>query len=128
MRIEFNKKTKLAIFRRASATGPAYPARRPGRVYCEHCECDVTGKAFHYDHVCPEWKLTDTERRALTAADGQLLCTPCHHEKTLVDMADKPHNDRLLKKRARIAGPKRAWPGMDKWVKPVGGGKPRRRA
>jgi len=130
MRVEFDKKTKLAMFRRASSPNPKYPDRKPGRVYCEHCNMDVTGKSFHYDHKLAEWNRTATpprEREKLTAGDGWLLCMPCHHAKTGEDMKDKPRNDAVLAKRARAGKPKRSWPGAETWVKPVGGGAPRRR-
>ena len=42
---------------------------------------------FAIDHVNPDAMQTD-KSNPLTAAEGQLLCLPCHAEKTKADVSD----------------------------------------
>jgi hypothetical protein len=68
-RREFSKPIKAAILRRASD--------EKGRVHCEGCGADVTGKAFEFDHTIAEALIVD-KSKPLTADDGQLLGACCH--------------------------------------------------
>lgn len=73
-RREFDRKTKVAIIRRAT---------RDGVVYCE--ECGLPTSRFHIDHTDPDALQIDKSRK-LTADDGKLLCAgsreTCHGRKT----------------------------------------------
>jgi hypothetical protein len=60
-RREFTKAHKAEMLRRAMD--------EKGRVHCEGCGLDVTGKAIEFDHTIPEAMVTD-KSRPLTAADG----------------------------------------------------------
>lgn len=78
-RREFTKSVKVEIIRRATPNGTLMPP------WCE--KCDVMAHKFEIDHRDPDAMQTDKSRR-LTAADGWLLCIPCHAEKTVKDVAD----------------------------------------
>jgi hypothetical protein len=70
-RREFSKPVKGEMLRRASDA--------KGRIRCEGCGLDVTGKAIEFDHTIPEALVLD-KSRALTAADGRLLGKACCHD------------------------------------------------
>lgn len=82
-RREFTKAQKAEMLRRAMD--------EKGRVHCERCGLDVTGKAIEFDHTIPEAMVTD-KSRPLTADDGKLLGRNCCHRapggKTAQDVAD----------------------------------------
>ena len=82
-RREFTKAQKAEMLRRASDS--------KGRIRCEGCGLDVTGKAIEFDHTIPEALILD-KSRPLTAADGNLLGRNCCHRapggKTAQDVAD----------------------------------------
>ena len=70
MRREFTKAQKAEMLRRAMDD--------KGRVHCEGCGGDVTGKPIEFDHTIPEALILD-KTRPLTAADGKLLGQKCCH-------------------------------------------------
>jgi len=70
-RREFSKPVKGEILRRASDA--------KGRIRCEGCGLDVTGKAIEFDHTIAEALILD-KSRPLTAADGKLLGKACCHD------------------------------------------------
>ncbi len=124
-RREFSRSVKFEIIRRAT---------RDGRIYCEGCHCDVTGKKIEIDHVLAEALVMD-KSTPLTAKDGQLLGVKCCHRggenKTKADVqrirkADRQTFGRLgIKKRVRSFGgfqTNRNGP----WKKKIGGGVERR--
>lgn len=82
-RREFSKAMKAEMLRRAMD--------EKGRVLCESCGLDVTGKPIEFDHTIPEALILD-KNRPLTAADGKLLGQKCCHRapggKTAQDVAD----------------------------------------
>ena len=82
-RREFTKAMKAEMLRRAMDEN--------GRVRCESCGLDVTGKPIEFDHTIPEAMILD-KTRPLTAADGKLLGQKCCHRapggKTAKDVAD----------------------------------------
>ena len=81
MRREFTTKVRLEIIKRQKrvyANGVQW-------VECEKCHDTVT--QFEIDHRDPDAMQIDKSRK-LTAADGWLLCIPCHAEKTKKDKAD----------------------------------------
>ncbi len=82
-RREFTKAMKAEMLRRAMDEN--------GRVRCESCGLDVTGKPIEFDHTIPEALILD-KTRPLTAADGKLLGRNCCHRapggKTAKDVAD----------------------------------------
>jgi hypothetical protein len=82
-RREFTKAMKAEMLRRAMD--------EKGRVFCEGCGLDVTGKPIEFDHTIPEAMILD-KTRPLTAADGKLLGQKCCHRapggKTAKDVAD----------------------------------------
>lgn len=91
-RVEFSKATKREIYIRAG--GPETP-------HCECCGMPVKNKCFEYDHICEEWERTDG-REKLTAADGQLLCIPCHDKKTARKTSERAHVTARFEKTANI--------------------------
>ena len=80
-RREFSKEHKRHMLRRAMAGTNV--------VRCEGCGCDLTGKAFEFDHTIPEALVVD-KSRAITPDDGKLLGKECCHRseggKTASDM------------------------------------------
>ena len=82
-RREFSKAIKAEMLRRAMD--------EKGRVFCEGCGLDVTGKPIEFDHTIPEALILD-KTRPITAADGKLLGRNCCHRapggKTAKDVAD----------------------------------------
>jgi hypothetical protein len=103
-RLEFTKKVKMEIFRRAG--GPADP-------HCEGpCGLPVKGKVFEFDHTLECWEMEDVEhgyREPLTAVDGKLLCKKCHDEKSGKKTGERAHGVRVLEKQARIDRRKTNW-------------------
>ena len=83
MRREFSTGVKIEIIKRA-ARGRLDSVSK--FVRCEACEA-LCGNKFQIDHRDPDALQVDKSRR-LTAADGWLLCIPCHKEKTKDDVAD----------------------------------------
>jgi 5-methylcytosine-specific restriction protein A len=108
-RVEFTKATKTAAFRRAN-----------GCCQCQ-CGCRISlhGKMPHYDHIMPE-----TFSHSADLANCQVLCVPCHDNKT--NKHDKPAIAKSNRIRARHAGIKpdptiRAWrsfAGEPRYAKP----------
>ncbi len=80
-RREFTKAVKLEIIKRTM--DPDHGG--PGYAKCEKCRAPVV--KFAIDHIDPDAMQTD-KSKPLTAAEGQLLCLPCHDEKTKADVAD----------------------------------------
>jgi hypothetical protein len=76
MRREFSSALQLAIIKRA--TDPN------GQVHCSICGIWVKSpREAQIDHVLEEAMLSDADKaRPLTIAHGQLLCLPCHGDKT----------------------------------------------
>ena len=72
-RREFKTAVKVEIIKRAN--------RR-----CEKCR-QMAAVKFEIDHRDPDAMQID-KSKPLTAADGWLLCIPCHDEKTAKDVAD----------------------------------------
>jgi len=97
MRAEFDKKTKLAAFRRAM-----------GR--CEGCSGLLMPGKFHYDHRNPA---------AFEGSNGlencQCLCIGCHGGKTVRDVAAIAKSSRVAYRAAGIRPDRtlRAWRGFD---------------
>lgn len=80
-RREFTKSQRGQMIRRASDP--------KGRILCEGCGMDVTGKPFEFDHTTPEALVLD-KSRPLTIDDGRLLGLCCHrgqHGKTAADVS-----------------------------------------
>lgn len=61
-----------------------------GRVHCERCgKWCPKRKDYQIDHVIPEgMRPPEDLKRALVAADGQLLCLDCHDRKTDKDKGE----------------------------------------
>ena len=101
-RLEFTKKVKLEIYRRAGG---------PLNLRCEGCGLYLGGKPFEIDHTIEEWERggKHSDRVALTADDGKLLgkyC--CHGPKSIKKRGEKAHGDRIIAKAAR-AHKKSTW-------------------
>lgn len=71
-RQEFTAKVQGQIIKRAT---------RDGLVLCE--ECGALAKRWEIDHVIADALVV--AKKALTAAEGRLLCLPCHKLKTKGD-------------------------------------------
>jgi len=94
-RLEFSKPVKIEMFRRAGG---------PNDLRCEKCQLRLMGKPFEYDHTLECWEMEDIEhglRPPLTAADGKLLCIPCHARKTGKKTGERAHGKRIIAKAAR---------------------------
>ena len=78
-RREFTKAVKVEIIKRATPAGTLTPP------WCE--QCGAMAHKWAIDHIDPDAMQTD-KSKPLTAAEGQLLCLPCHDEKTKADVAD----------------------------------------
>jgi hypothetical protein len=79
-RREFTKAIKVAIIKRCSWGF--------GNIDKPHCEkCGAMTLRFEIDHRDPDAMQIDKSKQ-LTAAEGWLLCIPCHSEKTKKDVAD----------------------------------------
>lgn len=77
MRQEFDRSTIVAIHKRATD--------KRGVKRCENpaCRAIIKGGACHVDHILADGLRSEADKkRKLTPADGQLLCLPCHDEKT----------------------------------------------
>jgi hypothetical protein len=103
-RLEFDKKTKIEMFKRAGG---------PEDLRCEGTGCGIPlrGKPFEYDHTLECWEMEDIEhglRPPLTAEDGKLLCIPCHQEKTGRKAGERAHGKRIVAKAARAETKKRS--------------------
>jgi hypothetical protein len=87
-RQEFTKTAKKAII--DGATNDA------GQICCQGCGLVLGFKPYHIDHKHADG-LADQKapKRKLTAADGQLLCLPCHKEKTQADVQLMRKADRM---------------------------------
>lgn len=100
-RREFSKPLKAEMLRRASD--------EKGRIWCEGCGLNVTGKKVEFDHTIPEALILD-KKRPLTAADGKLLGLDCCHRgpdgKTAQDVADIAEAKRREAKRGGFDQPK----------------------
>jgi hypothetical protein len=71
-RREFTKPVAVEIVKRAIMPGSAWPN-------CE--ECHASCKRFEIHHIRADGLEVDKSAK-LAAAEGQLLCIPCHAEKT----------------------------------------------
>jgi hypothetical protein len=85
MRREFTRTQKGQMLKRAMD--------ERGRIRCEGCGMDVTGKAVEFDHKVAEAMLLAVDKaKPLTIEDGQLLGAACCHRapggKTARDMGD----------------------------------------
>lgn len=99
-RREFKRAVKHAILLRAT---------KNGRLHCEKCGMDITGKPAELDHVIPEQLIVD-KSKPLTAKDGQLLGLCCHRGedgKTNQDVARIAKSKRQMDGHVRLGKPKR---------------------
>lgn len=68
-RLEFSRTTKLAAYDRCGGT-------------CEGCGCDLAlAKGVEYDH-----RIADNLRPDNSVENCQVLCIPCHKQKTKADV------------------------------------------
>ncbi len=62
-----------------------------GRILCEGCGLNITGKAIEFDHIIPEALVID-KSVGLNIADGRVLGRDCCHRrpggKTATDLAE----------------------------------------
>jgi hypothetical protein len=79
MRREFSRAVRVQIFLRAGGSLFGQP------LLCENCGRPAL--RWQIDHRDPDAMQID-KRRRLTAADGWLLCLPCHRAKTRKDVVD----------------------------------------
>lgn len=86
MRREFPTKIRVAAFERCG-----------GR--CEKCGVHLTPGKFAYDHILPDWLGGEP-----VLSNAQVLCTPCHSEKTHNE--DRPRINKAVRQRAAHLGAK----------------------
>jgi 5-methylcytosine-specific restriction enzyme A len=84
MRREFSTKVKVAAFERCG-----------GR--CEGCGVYLSPGKFAYDHALPDWLGGEP-----VLSNVQVLCTPCHSEKT--HAADRPRIQKTKNQHAKHIG------------------------
>ena len=81
-RREFTRSQKVAMLKRAMD--------KAGRIQCEGCGLNITGKVVEFDHVIPEALVLD-KTRELAIDDGRVLGRDCCHRapgaKTSQDLA-----------------------------------------
>lgn len=81
-RREFSRSQKVAMLKRAMDEA--------GRILCEGCGLNISGKAIEFDHVIPEALILD-KHRELGVDDGRVLGRDCCHRapgsKTASDLA-----------------------------------------
>lgn len=70
-RQNFDRNTRVEIIQRASAK------RSDGQPSCERCGAVGVKLEIHHCKM-DAMVLAEDKRRKLTAADGELLCEPCH--------------------------------------------------
>lgn len=101
-RREFSRKTRRAIIDRANG-------------HCELCRAVLKPGEGEVDHVLP-----DQMGGEPTAANGRLLCRPCHREKTATDIKRIRASDRQRDKASGAIRPKQTIPsrGFDHKAKP----------
>lgn len=85
MRREFTRAQRAQIIKRASD--------EKGRIWCEGCGLNITGKVVEVDHIVPEaMRLPIDKLKPLTIEEGQALGRDCCHRspdgKTAKDLAD----------------------------------------
>lgn len=114
-RLEFSKKVRLEIFLRAGG---------PDKLRCEGKDCGlpIKGSNFEIDHTLECWEMDDVEhgyREPLTAADGKVLCYPCHDAKSGKKSGERAHCKRIVKKAAKVLETDNPLPGGRKtaWKK-----------
>ena len=74
-REEFSKPVQGQIVERSK--------NEDGQICCERCGLILGSKKFQIDHKVAEGiRTAESRKKKLTAKDGQLLCIPCHIEKT----------------------------------------------
>lgn len=82
IRREFSRAQKAQIIKRASDA--------QGRIFCEGCGLNITGKAIEFDHTIAEALVVD-KHKPLTIEDGKVLGRDCCHRapggKTSQDVA-----------------------------------------
>ena len=81
MRREFPTKIRVAAFQRANGL-------------CEKCGARLTPGKFAYDHILPDWLGGEP-----TLENAQVLCDPCHSEKT--HGQDRPRINKTQRQHAR---------------------------
>jgi hypothetical protein len=100
-RLEFSKKVKIAILRRAGW---------PENPICEGCGMPMRGKRIEVDHTIECWEQPD--RQELTEADGKALGWDCCHQpKSSTKTAQRAHGNRIIEKAARARPKSRPIPG-----------------
>lgn len=81
-RREFSRAQKVEMIKRAMDG--------TGRILCEGCGLNITGKAIEFDHIIPEALIVE-KSLALATGDGRVLGRDCCHRapggKTATDLA-----------------------------------------
>ena len=79
---KFSVRVRIAIVGRASDGA--------GRIHCESCGRFCPKRSsYEIDHIIPEHMRPEADKhRPLVAADGWVLCIPCHDEKTGKDVSE----------------------------------------
>ena len=96
-RLEFGKRIRAQIVLRATNGN--------GVICCELCALVLGKRPYQVDHILPEALCDHTMQRDLKREDGQLLCIPCHKEKTDRDVKQIRKADRQYKRDAGITRP-----------------------
>ena len=100
-RLEFSKRVKIAILRRAGW---------PEKPVCEGCGLPLRGKRVDVDHTLECWEAPD--RKELTEADGKALGWDCcHSAKSAAKTSQRAHGTRIIEKSAGIKRHSRPIPG-----------------
>jgi 5-methylcytosine-specific restriction endonuclease McrA len=110
-RKEFPKSVKVAAIKRAT---------RDSVTYCEGC--NLPTKVWHYDHVNPDGLTGEP-----TIENCELLCLPCHAEKTKQDVGQIAKAKRREAKALGVRKTPKAEP-QQKATKPLAKEMPPRRS
>lgn len=103
MRREFSTAVRRAAWARANgACEMIVDGRR--------CNAPIDLGGFHYDHTIPVWFCDDA-----TLENCQVVCVPCHRDKTNRDLGNIAKSKRIINKRIKATKSKRGFRGWRKF-------------
>ena len=120
-RIEFSRNVKREIYERACNPLLAPLSGNAALIpHCEKCDAPCHSGRYEIDHIVADAFRQD-QRSPLTAADGQLLCHPCHKAKSAVDKANIERAKRRSDKAKGVIRPagKLKSRGFEKPARPI---------
>ena len=115
-RMEFTRATKRQAWRRCNGfcegvVDVGTDRLRPSYGFTAQRRCDAPLElgCFHYDHIDPEWFSGCND-----LSNCQVLCVPCHREKTADDQTNIAKSKRIRDKRSKALT---SWRPFRQWRK-----------